>query len=73
VIAPSLLLVLGIAASEFLLHYHIDWLKTQITYRNGWTATRARPEAGRLEQGRNLAIGEFQPVREQADDQLVKH
>ena len=37
VIAPSLLLVLGIAASEFLLHYHIDWLKKQITYRNGWT------------------------------------
>ena len=41
VIAPSLLLALGIAASEFLLHYHIDWLKKQITHRNGWTATRA--------------------------------
>ena len=40
-IAPSLLLVLGIAASEFLLHYHIDWLKKQFTYCNGWTATRA--------------------------------
>ena len=38
VIAPSLLLALGIAASEFLLHYHIDWLKEQITHRNGWTA-----------------------------------
>lgn len=37
VIAPSLLLALGIAASEFLLHYHIDWLKEQITHRNGWT------------------------------------
>jgi len=35
--APSLLLALGIAASEFLLHYHIDWLKEQITHRNGWT------------------------------------
>ena len=39
VIAPaSLLLVLGVAASEFVLHYHIDWLKEQITHRNGWTA-----------------------------------
>src|SRR5207344_1102140 len=39
VIAPaSLLLVLGIAASEFVLHYHIDWLKEQITHKNGWTA-----------------------------------
>lgn len=38
VIAPSLLLAFGIAASEFLLHYHIDWLKEQITHRNGWTA-----------------------------------
>jgi hypothetical protein len=39
VIAPaSLLLVLGIAASEFVLHYHIDWLKEQIVRGNGWTA-----------------------------------
>jgi hypothetical protein len=39
VIAPaSLLLVLGIAASEFVLHYHIDWLKEQITRGNDWTA-----------------------------------
>lgn len=39
VIAPaSLLLVLGIALGEFLLHYHIDWLKEQIVHRNGWTA-----------------------------------
>src|SRR3974377_1539905 len=38
VIAPSLLLAFGIAASEFLLHYHIDWLKEQVTHRNGWTA-----------------------------------
>lgn len=38
VIAPaSLLLVLGIAASEFVLHYHIDWLKEQIVRGNGWT------------------------------------
>ncbi len=39
VIAPaSLLLALVIAISEFLLHYHIDWLKEQVTHRNGWTA-----------------------------------
>ena len=39
VIAPaSLLLVLGIAGAEFVLHYHIDWLKEQITHKNGWTA-----------------------------------
>jgi hypothetical protein len=39
VIAPaSLLLALVIAISEFLLRYHIDWLKEQVTHRNGWTA-----------------------------------
>jgi Protein of unknown function (DUF3307) len=37
-IAPTLLLALIIGASEFLLHYHIDWLKEQIAHRNGWTA-----------------------------------
>lgn len=37
-IAPSLLLAAGIAASEFLLHYHIDWLREQITHRYSWTA-----------------------------------
>ncbi|MEZ0281851.1 DUF3307 domain-containing protein [Methyloceanibacter sp.] len=36
VIAPaSLLLVLGIAASEFVLHYHIDWLKEQLPTATG--------------------------------------
>jgi hypothetical protein len=34
----SLLMVGAIALGEFLLHYHIDWLKEQITQRNGWTA-----------------------------------
>ena len=34
----SLLMVGAIALGEFLLHYHIDWLKEQITRRNGWTA-----------------------------------
>jgi hypothetical protein len=38
VLVPGSLLVAGgIAAGEFLLHYHIDWLKEQITHRNGWT------------------------------------
>ena len=37
VLAPASLLVAGgIAAGEFLLHYHIDWLKEQIT--SGLTA-----------------------------------
>jgi hypothetical protein len=27
----------AIALGEFLLHYHIDWAKEQITRRNGWT------------------------------------
>jgi hypothetical protein len=39
VLVPGSLLVAGaIATGEFLLHYHIDWLKEQVTQRNGWTA-----------------------------------
>jgi hypothetical protein len=38
VLVPGSFLVAGaIAFAEFLLHYHIDWLKEQITHRNGWT------------------------------------
>jgi len=38
VLAPaSLLLVAGIAVSEFLVHYHVDWLKEQLTHQNNWT------------------------------------
>ena len=38
VLAPaSLLLALGIAVGEFAIHYHTDWLKDQLTHRNGWT------------------------------------
>jgi hypothetical protein len=33
----SLLIAGGIALSEFLLHYHIDWAKEQLTHSNGWT------------------------------------
>jgi hypothetical protein len=39
VLVPGSLLIAGaIALGEFLVHYHIDWAKEQITRRNGWTA-----------------------------------
>lgn len=34
----SLLIALAITLAEFAVHYHVDWLKEQITHRNGWTA-----------------------------------
>lgn len=38
VLVPGSFLVAGaIALGEFLLHYHIDWLKERITRLNGWT------------------------------------
>jgi Protein of unknown function (DUF3307) len=38
VLAPaSVLLVAGIAVSEFLVHYHVDWLKERLTHQNNWT------------------------------------
>ena len=38
VLVPGSLLIAGaIALGEFLLHYHIDWAKEQITRRNCWT------------------------------------
>ena len=33
----SLLVVSALAIGEFALHYHIDWLKEQVTHKNGWT------------------------------------
>lgn len=44
--APALLLfpalgarlALGILAGEFVIHYHLDWLKDQAVKRNGWTS-----------------------------------
>ncbi|HXG79413.1 MAG TPA: DUF3307 domain-containing protein [Methyloceanibacter sp.] len=33
----SLLMAAALAAGEFVLHYHIDWLKERITQANGWT------------------------------------
>jgi len=42
VLVPGSLLVAGgIAFGEFVLHYHIDWAKEQITHRHGWTAQNA--------------------------------
>jgi len=38
VIAPaSLLLAASIAVGEFLVHYHVDWLKEQFAARKGWS------------------------------------
>ena len=38
VLLPGSLLMAGaIALGEFVLHYHIDWTKEQITRRNSWT------------------------------------
>lgn len=40
VLAPAgLLLALLIAAGEFAVHYHVDWLKEQINRRKGWTVS----------------------------------
>jgi Protein of unknown function (DUF3307) len=39
VIAPaSLVLVAVLALGEFIVHYHVDWAKEQVTHRNGWTS-----------------------------------
>lgn len=37
-VPSSFLLVLGITLAEFAVHYHVDWLKEQVTQRNGWTS-----------------------------------
>ena len=42
VIAPaSILLAIGIALGEFVLHYHIDWTKERVTKGNGLTPQTA--------------------------------
>ena len=39
VIAPAtMLLVVLIPVSEFVIHYHVDWLKEQAVKRKGWNA-----------------------------------
>lgn len=40
IVSPSLALGVAIVAGEFLLHYHIDWVKEQFIRRNGWATTR---------------------------------
>jgi hypothetical protein len=37
-VPSSLLLVLGITLTEFVVHYHVDWAKEQVMHRNGWTS-----------------------------------
>jgi hypothetical protein len=32
------LMILAIVAGEFVIHYHVDWLKEKIGHRAGWTA-----------------------------------
>ena len=39
IVPPSFALGLGIVVGEFLLHYHIDWLKVQIMRRTGWKSS----------------------------------
>ncbi|MGH6865032.1 MAG: DUF3307 domain-containing protein [Methyloceanibacter sp.] len=34
----SLTIAAAIAVGEFVVHYHVDWAKEQITHRNAWTA-----------------------------------
>jgi hypothetical protein len=36
-ITPSLQLGAAILVGEFIVHYHIDWLKEQVVKRMGWT------------------------------------
>ena len=39
VIAPAAtLLIVLIPVGEFVVHYHVDWLKEQAVKRNGWTS-----------------------------------
>lgn len=33
------LLALGLAAFEFIVHYHMDWFKMNYNAKKGWTAT----------------------------------
>jgi Protein of unknown function (DUF3307) len=37
---PALGLGIAIVLGEFLVHYHIDWVKEQVIRRKGWDATQ---------------------------------
>jgi hypothetical protein len=41
VMMPSLRLALAIVVAEFIVHYHIDWAKEQVTKRTGWQTENA--------------------------------
>jgi uncharacterized protein DUF3307 len=41
VVTPTLALGLAIVLGEFLVHYHIDWLKEQINRRMGYTTAKS--------------------------------
>jgi len=36
-ITPTFVVGVGIVVGEFLVHYHIDWIKQQFMKREGWT------------------------------------
>ncbi len=38
VFQPSQVIIISLCASEFIAHYHIDWLKERIVKKNGWTS-----------------------------------
>ena len=38
VAAPSFILGAALLGAEFLIHYHVDWLKDRIVRARGWTA-----------------------------------
>jgi hypothetical protein len=41
VVRPSLAAIIGILVGEFIVHYHIDWAKGQLTRRGGLTTADA--------------------------------
>jgi len=41
VLTPPLAVGVGIVVAEFILHYHIDWLKEQIVKREQWVFPQA--------------------------------
>jgi len=40
--SPSSALVTGLVVAEFLIHYHMDWLKERIVRTTGWTQKDSR-------------------------------
>lgn len=42
VVRPAFTLGVAIVIGEFLVHYHMDWVKEQIIRRTGWTPEQTR-------------------------------